>query len=889
MWNKLMKLIAGKDYALRERMLRIIILCGGIATIVGITECLFVMEVTTLLIPLLFLVLLVIGISFYVAFKYRKYEAAAILIAIVVVGMVFPAAFFISGGLVGGPSVWLTLGIVYLFVMFRGKKLVFFVMLSCAVFAGTYGVAYFHPEFIQPLPDELAAYLDSYFSVVVVGLVAGMILKMHMQVFEAEHELNLEQKKELEKSRDAQGAFFANMSHEIRSPINTVIGLNEMILRNSHEEEIIEYAKNIERASKMLLNQVNDILDISQMEMEKMKIVPVQYKPADMFVDLVNLIRIQRERKNLELYLDIDSKLPSVLMGDEKRLKQILLNILDNAVKYTDEGSISLSAHGEMIGTDEVLLKVTVADTGIGIRKEDMEHLYDAFNRVDEGSNSKITGSGLGLAITKQLISMMDGEITVDSIYTKGSVFTVSVKQKIVDNRPMGAFRKQDTGEGSGSQYVPSFEAPEARILVVDDNKMNSFVASKLLAATKVQIDVAGSGSQCLEMTQKKYYHVILMDYMMPEMNGLETMEALRKQENGLCRESAVIALTGNAMSGAREMCLAQGFDGYLEKPIQGKALEQGVLQFLPGDIIEHIEHKSMEAEGISIQKFVQKKRKKVCITTECACDIPRELLDKYDIYLLYLYIRTPGGRFADTREIDASSLNEYLTPNGSTVFVENGTVEEYEEFFAHALTRAEQVIHISLAAGVSASYNCAVTAAKCFDHVQVIDSEQVSCGLALLVLHAAKMASDGYLAKDICEEIEKAKHHIRAGYILPRAEILYQRGRVSAFSAKLCRAFQLRPVLTVNQKKVTISRVLAGTREKAWKQGIRRQLRKRRRICADVIYVVHVNCNVSEQEWIKAEIQKIIPVKRIIMQQASFANACNCGPESIGISYYSI
>lgn len=346
MWNKLMKLIAGKDYALRERMLRIIILCGGIATIVGITECLFVMEVTTLLIPLLFLVLLVIGISFYVAFKYRKYEAAAILIAIVVVGMVFPATFFISGGLVGGPSVWLTLGIVYLFVMFRGKKLVFFVMLSCAVFAGTYGVAYFHPEFIQPLPDELAAYLDSYFSVVVVGLVAGMILKMHMQVFEAEHELNLEQKKELEKSRDAQGAFFANMSHEIRSPINTVIGLNEMILRNSHEEEIIEYAKNIERASKMLLNQVNDILDISQMEMEKMKIVPVQYKPADMFVDLVNLIRIQRERKNLELYLDIDSKLPAVLMGDEKRLKQILLNILDNAVKYTDEGSISLSAHG---------------------------------------------------------------------------------------------------------------------------------------------------------------------------------------------------------------------------------------------------------------------------------------------------------------------------------------------------------------------------------------------------------------------------------------------------------------------------------------------------------------------------------------------------------------
>ena len=889
MWNKLMKMIAGNDYGLRERMHRIIILCGGIAAVVGILECLLVMEATTVLIPLLFFVLVVMGIGFYMAFRYRKYDAAAILIGVVVMCMVFPAAFFISGGLYGGPSVWLTLGIVYLFIMFRGKKLVIFLTTSCIVFAVTYATAYLHPEYVIALPSEMAAYMDSFFSVILVGFVTGIILKMHMNVFESEHDLNLKQKEALERSRDAQGAFFANMSHEIRSPINTVIGLNEMILRNSMEPETVEYAQNIERASKMLLSQINDILDISQMGMDKMKIVPVQYRPAEMFTDLVNLIKVQRERKNLELHLDIDSKLPSILFGDEKRLKQVLLNILDNAVKYTDKGHISLSVSGEVSGEDDLLLKVAVADTGIGIRTEDIEHLYDAYNRMDERKNSRILGTGLGLAITKQLVSLMDGDITVDSIYTKGSTFTVSVKQKIVDRSPMGEFWKQNAGNGNDNQYIPSFEAPDARILIVDDNKMNSFVASKLLASTKVQIDVANSGAQCLEMTKQKFYHVILMDYLMPDMNGPETMEALRKQENGLCRDSAVIALTGNAMAGAREMCLRQGFDGYLEKPIQSKALERGVLQFLPAEIVEHIENKYVEENGIIFKEMVQKKRKKVCITTECACDIPRELLEKYDIQLMYLYIRTPKGRFADTKEIDAGSISEFVAPDKITAFVENSTVEEYEAFFGQALTQAEQVIHIALSSHVADGYKNAVAAAKCFDHVKVIDGEQISCGLGMLVLHAAKLATEGRFASDICAEVERVKSHIQTGYIFLGTDYLYQKRRIGRFAASLCNTFKLQLFMAVGQKSMVCKALLRGNQETVWSKGIRKHFRKRKLVCTELIYVTHVGLSVSEQELIKAEIQKAIPAKRIIMQQTSFANACNAGIKTIGISYYKI
>ncbi len=889
MWKKMIQLIAGKDFELRERMFRTIILVGAFATIAVIIQNLVVMESGGVMLPLLLVLLALILLLWVATFICDKYNFASTMLGLVIVVIVMPVMFCMNGGINSGAAVWLTLGILFLFVMYTGKRLFFFLVLCFGMYLGTYWATYYYPELLSPVASRKAIYTDSLISVIAAGLIGGMILKVHMRVFEEEHRMNIAQREELEKSRDSKNAFFANMSHEIRTPINAIIGLNEMIMRSNPAGETREYAKDIQVASKMLLNQVNDILDLSQMEMKKMNIVPIKYSTEKLFGELTELVRVQLKKKSLEFHLDIDRNLPSVLFGDEKRLKQVLLNILDNAVKYTEEGSVTLSAQGEICGEDEVLLKVQVADTGIGIRKEDMDHIYDSFNRADEKKNTRIMGSGLGLAITKQLVDLMEGEITIDSIYTKGTTFTILLKQKIVEKKPIGIVDFQEREAEGGEYYQPCFEAPEARVLVVDDNDMNLMVASRLLEATKVQVDLASSGIECLEMTKKRYYHVILLDYMMPGMNGPETLAALREQENGLCRDTAVITLTGNAMSGAQQMYQEQGFDAYVEKPIQGRILEKEILQFLPPEIIEYQEKEGVDIESVGpIQKIAGRKRKKVYITADCTCDIPTELLERYEIKLMYLYIKTPYGRFADTREIDSDSLTQYMSAESSKAYADSVTVEEFEEFFAEVLTQAESVVHISLGSRAGKSHSIAVTAAKGFDHVHVVDSGQISCGQGLITLYAAKLAMEGKSAGEICEAVQKMRNHVQMGVIMPNADIFYQNGRTSAVTAKLCRMLQLHPYIVMRQQNAVVAGVLGGSLENAWKRGIRWQLHKKRRINRDIVFITHVGCSVKQQEWIKKEVLKRIPFKRVIIQKASFTVACNSGMETIGISYYS-
>ncbi len=660
-----------------------------------------------------------------------------------------------------------------------------------------------------------------------------------------------------------------------------------MILRESGEEMTKEYARNIGSASKMLLSLVNDVLDLSQMEMKKMEILPMEYQTVELFGNLIDMIQVRLKEKKLEFLLDIDEKLPSVLLGDMKRISQVVLNILTNAAKYTKEGSVTLSVHMDVVAEEEGFLKISVSDTGIGIRKEELEHIYDSFRRVDARKNRKVEGSGLGLSITKQLVDLMDGEITVDSIYTKGSVFTVSIPQKIVDRTPIGYVKFLSGNREKTGEYRRSFEAPEARILLVDDNPMNALVESKLLKETKIGIDLAGSGEQCLEMTKRKYYHVILMDYMMPEMDGAQTLRQIRRQENGLCRDSAVIVLSANTEAEFCSRCLEEGFDDYLEKPIQGMALEAAILKFLPDDIIEYRLLKTVEGEGDEIQRISRHKKRKIYITTDCVSDLPGKLIDQYDIGMIYLYIKTESGRFADILEISSDNLIQYMTETTSNAVSDDISQSEYEDFYADALTQAEQVIHISMSAHVGKGYETAVAAAEGFDHVQVIDSEQISCGQALIVLFAGKLAMEGQTAPEICRQVERIKRRIASHYMMPSAEIFHQRGYLNAASANICRLFGLHPEIVMEQGKMIMAGARFGRMEGAWKRLIHWHLRHKGKISTDIIYITHAGCSVEQLELIRHEILRCIPFEKVIVQRTSVSIACNSGIGTFGMAYY--
>mgnify|MGYP001069983609 FL=1 len=327
----------------------------------------------------------------------------------------------------------------------------------------------------------------------------------------------------------------------------------------------------------MLLTLINDILDLSKIKSGKMEIVNVSYETGALFSEIVNMIWIKAREKGLEFRLQVDPSIPSMLCGDEVRIKQVLINLLNNAIKYTSVGTVTLSIRCERLMLNRVRVWYSVEDTGQGVKKENIPYIFNAFKRVNEEKNRHIEGTGLGLSIVQQLVELMGGEISVNSVYTKGSTFVVTLEQDIVNSRELGTFTLASRSRvHEGEQYHQSFEAPDAHILVVDDNEMNLKVVHKLLKETKVQIDTAESGAECLRLTQYQHYDTILMDHLMPEMDGIECLHALRTQPGGLCQDVPVIALTANAGSNNQLLYRKEGFAGYLAKPVSGALLEIG-------------------------------------------------------------------------------------------------------------------------------------------------------------------------------------------------------------------------------------------------------------------------------------------------------------------------
>lgn len=390
-----------------------------------------------------------------------------------------------------------------------------------------------------------------------------------------------EQKQIADEANKAKSQFLANMSHEIRTPINAILGMGEMILRDSREKETVEYAEDIETSGQTLLALINDILDFSKVEEGKMEIIPVQYEPGVMKSDIVNMIKERALKKGLKFEVWFDNEIPRLLKGDEIRIKQCALNLLTNAVKYTQEGSVDFKITYRKSDDDHVILSFTVSDTGAGIRKEDMDNLFSPFTRIDEKKNRSIEGTGLGISITKRLLELMNSDLHVESEYGKGSVFSFEVEQEVLDSSPTGEAGSKAGSTGKKRQiYRELFHAPDARVLVVDDIRMNLTVITKLLGRTRMKIDTALSGKQAVELAAQNDYDIIFIDHLMPEMDGIETLNKMK--ENKPEDKTVYIALTANAISGAREMYLNEGFADYISKPVEGARLEKLIMSYLP-------------------------------------------------------------------------------------------------------------------------------------------------------------------------------------------------------------------------------------------------------------------------------------------------------------------
>lgn len=394
------------------------------------------------------------------------------------------------------------------------------------------------------------------------------------------------EKQRADKANEAKSAFLANMSHEIRTPINAVMGMNEMILRESAEPATLEYARNIQHASKTLLVLINDILDFSKIESGMMELVEEPYSLGTLLRDLRTECGMRAEEKGLALTFIVPEDTPGDLLGDEVRVRQVILNILTNAIKYTMKGSVTMTVSHERQAQNTVRLTFAVADTGIGIKPENIGRLFGKFDRINEEQVHAIEGTGLGLSIVDKLVSLMDGTVTVESEYGRGSVFTVVLLQKISGGGTVGSILEQPRQRERQTAGEPLFTAPEARILAVDDNKVNLAVIRGLLRKTKVQITCVTSGRECLEAAAKERYDVILLDHMMPGMDGIETLEKLSGLPENRSRDARVIVLTANAMAGVREMYLEKGFDDYLSKPIEGAALELLLKKYLPPALV---------------------------------------------------------------------------------------------------------------------------------------------------------------------------------------------------------------------------------------------------------------------------------------------------------------
>ena len=574
---------------LRIRMFNVLAMTGITVSIIATISCIINNEGIASTLANFSTAFIAYGLMYY-ASESGRYHLCYMITIISIFFVSFTFIFFLGGGYHGAMPFFFIFAIVFTVYMLEGRKAIVMSGLELVFYTSLCIFAYFYPQTVYTNDSagyKLIEVLVGYLSV---SIMLGSTMFLQFGMYNR-------QQKELESARiealklsEAKSNFLANMSHEIRTPINVILGMNEIILRESESPQIKKYSANIKRAGKTLMLLINNVLDVSKIEAGKISVAEEEYKTADFIAELSVIGAEQAGKYGLSFKTEADSCLPSVLIGDSVHLNQIIVNFLGNAAKYTKQGGITLIfSQRQAEAPDEILLRVSVVDTGIGIKKENMQLLFDAFTRADMPSSRYIEGTGLGLAIAKELAELMGGQVFVESEWGVGSTFSVEIQQKVAEAAPIDIECIQSNETGGSSVSRVGFIAPNASILVVDDNKENLQVIRSLLSRTIMHIDTAESGAKCVEKIEASIsmessgYDVILMDYMMPEMNGVETLRRLKKIRGF---KTPVVALTANIISGTKERLLSEGFVKYISKPVVLEVLEAALLSILPHSLV---------------------------------------------------------------------------------------------------------------------------------------------------------------------------------------------------------------------------------------------------------------------------------------------------------------
>lgn len=581
MWRYFQEKYLRSELLLKYKLINFMALGSIIAcTLSGILSFFYIIDFRALLgvmITDLFLIII-----FYYVNHFEKYELGAIIICAGVMFLLMPYMYFTGGGIDSGIPHWYVLGILLTFLFFEGKTFYIFLGLEILELIGVIMFSYFFPQWVVPFTDKSDSYFDIGQSALIVALVIGVIFKFQINLYIKAQKEAVEARKEAEEASAAKSNFLANISHEIRTPMNAICGMADLLVDGNFTAEEKEYIYTIKSSSQNLIRIINDILDFSKIESGKIGINQESYHFNILISEVISFIQFRIGNQSIVINTEIDANIPSIFIGDQGRIRQILINILNNAVKFTERGSITLAVHFKLIDTNKGMLYFKITDTGIGILEKDLQKLFTAFGQVDTKRNRNVEGTGLGLVICKGLLEQMGGSIAIKSEYGKGTVITFELPQSIESITPHYNNQRTSSNDNGYKKFIIDFIAPTAKVAVVDDNNVNLKVANELMKKFGFNSISFHNGYEILEELHKgTQFDIIFIDHMMPGMDGIETTQKIRLMDNPYLKEVPIIALTANAIKGVEKDFLEAGMNDFLFKPIEMKLLSEILKKWL--------------------------------------------------------------------------------------------------------------------------------------------------------------------------------------------------------------------------------------------------------------------------------------------------------------------